>query len=93
VKTHLVDGAPLRSIGDWVKHDSPLLGFQRFLGLNLFIQVDQLLSDRLAEQVGHSPAVILRDGVNLGLVVRLIGIGNRDLAINRRLQDDCVRAI
>ncbi len=90
--TNLMDDGALGSIIDCVEHNSPILGIQLLLGLDILIQLNQLLGDRLAEQVDDSVAVSIRDGVDLGLVVGLIEIGRRDLAVNLGLQNDCVRA-
>jgi hypothetical protein len=82
--TNLVDSTPLGSIGDRVKHDRTLLWSQGLFGLNFLIKLNQLLGDRLAEQGNQSLAVILGDGIDLRLVVRL-EIGSRGLAVDRRL--------
>jgi hypothetical protein len=88
-----MNGAPLGSIGDRVKHDRAILGSQRFLGLDALIKLSQLLGGGLADQFGQSLPVIIGNRLDLRLVVLLvvrlvvwlIGVGSRDLAVNNGL--------
>ena len=88
--TNLVNDAPLSSIGDGVKHDGAFLGSQWLLGLDALIELNQLLGDGLAKQFDHGLAVILGNGVDLGLavvriVVGLAGVGGSDPLVGHGL--------
>ena len=77
--TNLMDVGPLRSIGNRVEFNGTLLGSQLVFGLDILIELDQLLGDGLAEQVDDDFAIILGDLMDLWLVVRLVD-GNMGLA-------------
>jgi hypothetical protein len=87
--TNLMDDTTLRSISDRVKRNSPLLRSHRLLGLDIFVELDQPLGGRLAEQVNNNLAVFFRDMVDLGLIFGLRGWG-RGLAIKRGLRGGSV---
>ena len=74
-----MDVGPLRSIGNRVEFNGTLLGSQLVFGLDILIELDQLLGDGLAEQVDDDFAIILGDLMDLWLVVRLVD-GNMGLA-------------
>lgn len=87
-----MDGGPLRSIIDRVKHNGAVLGLQRLLGLDVLVQLNQLLGDSRAEQANDNIAVGLGDGLDLRLIVRLVEVGMRNLAVklgrlNHRVSD------
>jgi hypothetical protein len=70
--TNLMDVGPLRSIGNRVEFNGTVLGSQLVFGLDILIELDQLLGDGLAEQVDDDFAIILGDLMDLWLVVRLV---------------------